>query len=147
MSKRPTTHEEYVARFWSRVEKTDTCWLWNAALSSTGYGVFRVGGSPGRLLYAHRFAYELVKGDIPEGLFLDHLCRVTNCVNPGHLEAVTPQINVDRGLGRKREKCAKGHIFEGDNIYLRPDTGARQCLTCKHEYWKIWYARRKENVD
>lgn len=129
-------------RFWSKVDKTDSCWLWKAALSSTGYGVFRV-SDPDRLLYAHRFSYQLAKGDIPSGFCLDHLCRVPRCVNPEHLEAVTPQVNTSRGLSKKREKCIRGHDFSGNNVYYRPDNGARQCLLCKPLQFKDWYDRNR----
>lgn len=135
-----------VDRFWSKVEKTEGCWHWKAAISSTGYGVFRIAWADiptGRLLYAHRVAYELVKGDIPEGLHLDHLCRVTNCVNPSHLEAVTPQVNVDRGLGAKRTHCIRGHEMTEENTYYRPDNGGRQCLKCKPLQFKSWYDKNR----
>jgi hypothetical protein len=140
-----------VARFWSKVEKTDSCWLWKAAKHSAGYGVIRFGRAPGVLLYAHRVAYELVKGPIPEGLHLDHLCRVVRCCNPAHLEAVPAKVNALRGISpaaenAKKTHCSNGHPFEGQSLYLRPDTGGRQCLVCKHEYWKHWYEKNKEKV-
>lgn len=136
-------------RFWSKVQKTHGCWIWAAALQSAGYGVFRVGGTPGTLLYAHRYSYEQTKGLIPEGMHLDHLCRNPSCVNPDHLEAVTPRVNCLRGVGpsaqsAKKTHCSKGHPFEGQNLYLRPDRVGRQCLTCKHENWDRWYAKKKE---
>lgn len=86
-------------RFETFVEKTDTCWLWCGSLTYDGYGIFR---EDNRRTGAHRFAYEWHVGAIPDGLHLDHLCRVRNCVNPEHLEPVTPQEN-DR---RARERAA-----------------------------------------
>jgi hypothetical protein len=143
------TPEQYAADFWKRVDKTDSCWLWTGALHSAGYGVVRINaclGSQGDLVYAHRYAYELLRGRIPDGLFLDHLCRVRNCCNPDHLEPVTHQVNLSRGLGAKKSHCSRGHEMTGDNVYIRPDTGGRQCLTCKHEYWDEWYGKNKEKV-
>lgn len=80
-------------RFWKRVNKTDTCWLWTGGQIGKGYGVFRLNGG-GKL--AHRVAYQFVKGEIPEGLEIDHLCKVRHCVNPSHLEAVTRLENMLR---------------------------------------------------
>lgn len=84
-------------RFWSKVEKTDGCWLWKGATAGPGYGRFRLDGV---LRYAHRFSYEISVGPIPKGLEMDHLCRTKNCVNPSHLQAVTHQINILRGFRR-----------------------------------------------
>ena len=79
------TQEE---RFWNRVSvNVDTgCWEWTGSLAQKGYGVIFYGGKPEG---AHRVSYEMRYGKIPVGLELDHLCRVRNCVNPDHLEAVT----------------------------------------------------------
>jgi len=109
------------ARFEASHVKADTCWLWLGPFSPQGYG--RLGHH-----YAHRVAYELYVGPIPEGLTIDHLCRVTMCVNPAHLEAVTLAENIRRAS--VRTVCKRGHPFVEDNIYVRPDTRKRQCLTC-----------------
>lgn len=89
-----TTLEE---RFWMKVtgDSYEDCWTWTAALADTGYGRFR---TPGRTVFAHRWAYEQVIGPIPDGLQLDHLCRNTRCVNPWHLDPVTGRVNVRRGI-------------------------------------------------
>ena len=86
-------------RFWPKVDKTETCWIWIGAIGTGGYGNFWVG--PDRLsdrMRAHRFAYESMVGPIPEGLDLDHLCRNRACVNPAHLEPVTRRVNLRRGV-------------------------------------------------
>lgn len=81
-------------RFWSRVTETPGgCWLWTGALCDSGYGRFRAG----TLVRTHRYAYELMVADIPDGLDLDHLCRRRACVNPYHLDPVTRGVNVRRG--------------------------------------------------
>lgn len=96
MAPRPKTPEQ---RFWPKVDKTSTCWLWTGALTLAsnkhvgGYGRFRVGAQMRR---AHRYAYELLVGPIPAGLDLDHLCNNRRCVNPAHLEPVTRAVNISR---------------------------------------------------
>lgn len=83
---------EDIASFWRQVEKqSNGCWLWMGRRRWSGYGLFRGHG-------AHRIAYMLARGSIPEGLVLDHLCRVRPCVNPDHLEAVTDRENIRRGM-------------------------------------------------
>lgn len=117
-------------RFWSKVEKTDGCWLWTGALNGGGYGRFNVG----RRLYAHRAAYLMFVGPIPDGLQIDHLCRVRHCVNPDHLEPVTHAENVRRGEVGTRERmrthCPHGHEYTEANTYVHPRDGSRKCMAC-----------------
>lgn len=82
-------------RFWAKVDKTDSCWLWTASVNQLGYGRFRVDNTT--RVTAHRYAYETLVGPIPDGQELDHLCRVRSCVNPAHLEPVSHRENVLRG--------------------------------------------------
>lgn len=84
-------------RFWAKVDKTDACWLWTGGHNGLGYGRFQL-GRRGRLVYAHRYSYELAKGAIPDDLVIDHLCRTSACVNPDHLEPVTIRENHMRGV-------------------------------------------------
>lgn len=114
-------------RFWSKVNKTDYCWVWTSAINTKGYGVFHING---KVKYAHRLSFVLFGRVIPDGLVLDHLCRRTECVNPDHLEAVSPAVNSQRGKCGKKQFCKHGHPFDASNSYIRKDNGARMCKAC-----------------
>lgn len=119
-------------RFWGKVNKTNDCWLWTAGLR-LGYGQFWTNGYSH---LAHRISYLLAHGALPpKELHIDHLCRVRNCVNPEHLEAVTPKVNILRGEGLSAKKarqthCLQGHPLSGLNLY-KDQYGYRQCKACK----------------
>ena len=123
-------------RFWSKVHQTPCggCWLWTASTNWRGYGEFRL---EGKNRAAHRLAYESEVGPIPDGYEIDHLCRVRNCVNPAHLEAVTHRENLLRGetlpaRAAAKTHCPQGHPYSGDNLYVYP-SGKRRCVTCRNE--------------
>jgi hypothetical protein len=104
-------------RFWSKVQKSDDgCWEWLAAVSNHGYGVFCV--RRGLATSAHRVAYELMVGAIPDGHVLDHMCNNTRCVRPDHLRPVRQRENVLRAASipaanAAKTHCPKGHPYTG----------------------------------
>jgi hypothetical protein len=115
------------------------CWLWTRG-TVKGYGQIGVSGRD--RIYTHRLSWELHRGPIPEGLYIDHLCRVRACCNPGHLEPVTNQENVRRGLhipDATRAACHNGHPW--DDVYTAPD-GYRYCRPCRREADSRYRARR-----
>lgn len=125
----PRTQPEFEStldRFLSKVEVTGFCWLWvGGYLNPQGYATFQAGGRGTPPKYAHRWIYEQLVGPIPEGLHLDHLCRIPRCVNPDHLEPVTQSEN-------NRRKPRKTHCIRGHDLndgYVRKD-GSRMCTEC-----------------
>lgn len=126
-------------RFRSHLAPPDenSCILWTGSTMWKGYGRFWVDG---RFVRAHRFSYAL-SSDLPEGP-LDHLCRLRLCVNPMHLEPVTPRENLMRSpiapaaINARKTHCPQGHPYSGDNVRRRKsgrDVGARYCAACSRE--------------
>jgi hypothetical protein len=123
--------EEVLSRFMAKVEEADGHWLWRAATAANGYGRFAV--SKKDIRQAHRVAYELLVGPIPEGLEIDHLCRVRHCVRPEHLELVTRRENLLRGEGVSAKAARTGRCRHGhDDWHVRP-SGKRLCRTCARD--------------
>lgn len=123
------------------------CWLWTGAKKPSGYAML-YDASIKRTVRAHRRIYELLRGAIPMGLVVDHLCRVRHCVNPNHLEVVTSRVNTLRGISPAAKKasqttCVNGHPLEGENLYIHPTRGTRNCRTCLHEQ----SAKRRVNTN
>lgn len=135
-------------RFWAKVEKTKTCWLWTGAIGKGGYGNFY---ADRRYVRAHRFAYELLVGPIPEGLDIDHVrargCRHRHCVNPAHLEPVTRQENLLRGAtsaakNAAKTHCPRGHEYTKENTRMRKRAG-RECKACHRDRERARYHSKK----
>jgi len=129
-------HYNSFPRLWSKVSITSPsrCWLWTAAIRQDGYCRFWLNGER---IPAHRVTYELLIGPIPQGLTIDHLCRVRRCVNPWHMEPVTIGVNVKRGnsvsgINIRKTHCKRGHKLSGDNVYNWPAHPYwRACRTCR----------------
>lgn len=141
-------------RFMQKVEVAPTgCIEWVGATNGVGYGMFFVRWEAGKdvRMLAHRWNYERVRGAIPEGLHLDHLCRNTLCVNPEHLEAVTQRENSLRGTGMSarhavKTHCDSGHPFSGDNLAFRSNGRWRDCLECRRAKHRRYYHAKKKAI-
>lgn len=151
----PRKRKDAVVRFFESVNKDGpipksisfpdlktSCWIWEGSTTTQGYGRFWVDG---KHVGAHIYSYILVKGAIPDGLELDHCCRVTTCVRPDHLEAVTPLVNNHRSTSAETTRarraainyCRRGHEFTPENT-LRKSNGGRLCRTCKNNINKAF---------
>lgn len=118
-------------RFPKYVNKTDTCWLWTGS-NNGRYGSFKMYYR--KQVLAHRASYMMYVGKIPEGLTINHMCRVTLCVRPDHLELMTLKDNVLAGntraaANKAKTECDNGHEFDIGNTYWRPN-GSRSCKMC-----------------
>ena len=139
-------HESMLDRFMKMFtpEPNSGCWLWLGSTTHDGYPVLKV--SLQRFnVYAHRLSYELFCGEIPEGLEVDHLCRVRCCVNPDHLEAVTPGINQLRaGFFRMKTHCKHGHEFTPENTYTSKagHKTMRVCRTCANQRARDYHRKK-----
>lgn len=162
------TTPEIVERFWSKVDLNGprppdpwapietNCWLWTGSLSR-GQGRFYDGtklpSGWAKATLAHRYAYELLVGPIPEGLTIDHLCRVPHCVRPDHMEPVPKGVNTLRSnaasaVNARKTHCKNGHPLSGDNLRVtkskRKDKvrQERACWICYRAKYKRDNKRR-----
>lgn len=120
-------------KFWSLMDKNieNGCWNWTGAIGHWGYGNLKW-DKDGKYKRAHKLAYELVIGPIPEGLVLDHLCRNRACCNPSHLEPVTMKENLHRGLQGNKTHCPHGHPYSPENTWIEKN-GTRHCRECHRQ--------------
>lgn len=122
---------------------TTGCWIWIGAASENGYGNAKIAKTRKRAS-THRMVYELLIGPIPEGLHIDHLCRLRSCCNPLHMEPVTPAENILRGfsvaaIAKRRSCCLNGHEYTEENTRIRH--GKRHCRECERK--RALIARRQ----
>ena len=135
-------------RFFSKIRTDDDgCWIWQGGKTTGGYGHITVDSVN---TMAHRWSYEFLRADIPDGLELDHLCRVPACVNPWHLEPVTPRINLLRGntiqaANAAKTECLRGHPFDEANTYRV--RGSRECRACRNAASRRQKARRSAGAN
>ncbi len=125
---------ETIQRFMNKVDisSDSDCVFWIGSKDYGGYGRFNVAGVNS---FAHRYIYEISEGPIPEGMFIDHICRNRSCVNTLHLRVVTPRQNSLENsvsipaIRHKQVECVNGHKFDAANTY-RTKNGLRQCRKC-----------------
>ena len=144
MSRRRNKRQKTLCeRFWAKVHfNPNGCWEWTGA-SFRGYGQITM---EFKRQYAYRASLWMIGIETPKGMHVDHLCRNPPCVNPAHLEVVTPRTNTLRGMAgiartlarAKVNHCKYGHEYTDENTTIAPD-GARTCVICKNEAYHRWY--------
>lgn len=123
---------EIEERIKSKIQLGESCWKWIAATQGAGYGTVW-NKKTKKVVLAHRYVYELIKGEIPKGLTLDHLCRNRACVNPDHLEPVSMKENILRGVSPSAKKARQVLCIRGHELSVAP-SGARRCYVCVKAY-------------
>ena len=124
-------------KFWSRIKVVNNCWEWQGGIKMDGYGSFYWNK---KQYPSHRIAYQILRGNVPEGLELGHLCRNRKCCNPEHLEPVTHHQNLMRGntiiaINSRKTHCPQGHPYNGDNLIIKH--GSRVCRICHNDSCRV----------
>lgn len=140
--------EQHIARFWSRVELIPfcTCWIWTGARGQSGHGQFFLRKHVS--VPAHRFAWSLANGPIPDGLLGCHHCDNPPCVRPSHIFIGTQLENIADCIRKGRHwkvgmtHCHRGHLLAAGNVVNLPD-GYRACRTCKRARQNRWTLARR----
>lgn len=124
-------------------EPNSGCWLWTGSLHKNGYATLKWDQGKSSEM-AHRASYHAFKGDIPDGLVLDHKCKVRSCVNPDHLEPVTYSENNRRSPRKSpmKNNCIRGHELSGSNLIV-DKKGWRTCRICRANQALAYYHRNK----
>jgi hypothetical protein len=134
------TIEQHLNRYLDHKGK-DECWLWKGPLYRNGYGYFDLcSGQEKRRVMIHRASWELERGEIPDKLTIDHLCKVKRCGNPAHMELVTHGENARRGNVKGSDPCPKGHQLD----FVINSRGARVCVFCQKESREAWNEKRRK---
>jgi len=133
-------------RILDKITYFDGCWEWTGSLDQNGYGMVRWQGPTRR---AHRVIYELVRGPIPDGMEIDHLCRNRCCVNPDHLEVVDHRTNTLRGETIVAKWAVRTHCHKCGSL-LEPKSRVRRfCRVCKNRQQREsnWAKRRARGAQ
>jgi hypothetical protein len=125
-----------VERFWSKVDRTDYCWIWTGSTNGGRYGKIRDGGT---IKSAHRFSWELEHGPIPAGMHIDHICHTPRCVRPDHMRLVTRKQNRENLNGAQRNNVS-GHRG------VTPNQAGNWMARVRHNK-KMHYAGTFDNIE
>jgi hypothetical protein len=120
-------------KFWEQVDASKyapaDCWIWNGRVNPGNRGGYGWFGEWDNGRSAHVFSWELIYGAKPSGTHLHHICKVRNCVNPSHLQLISPEEHPDHVCYKKKKQtyCCRGHLLSSDNLYVYGSK--RECKT------------------
>jgi len=143
--------EKDVFRFLSKIQITNECWIPNLKKRKDGYTVFTIKRT--KEYFGHRLAYSIFKGDLIDGLVIDHICRNKSCCNPDHLRQVTQSQNALENsesimaTNKIKTHCKNGHELSGSNLRLEKlsmgrSGFSRRCVTCTNARQRERYANK-----